>query len=335
MESIVEKKKRILKLIIVILIILLLSVGGFFGYKVLTDKKVEPKKEEKQEVKSSITPLLYEVTKEGSENKMYLFGTIHAANANDLVFPEYVLNAYNNSHYLACELDLVAYNADQEKVMENTTKLLYSDGTTIKDHLSEETYNKLVDFLTKNNSYTSIYDSYNPFFFVSLITAIQARDAKINTQSGIDTYFLKKAKTDNKTIIELESYESQLGVFTSLPDAFFDLYFKETIDNYNTYVESLKNLYNAWKEGNPEALYEYGSDDMKIKEEYTEEQKKVMEEYNNSLVVNRNNEMTKKAIELFDNNQDVFYMVGALHIVGDTGLAKQLEQKGYIVKKVS
>ena len=120
-----------------------------------------------------------------------------------------------------------------------------------------------------------------------------------------------------------------------MPDAFFDLYLKNAIDNFDRDAKTLKDLYDAWKKGDAESLYKYGSDDMKVKEEYTAEQKKLAEDYNNALVVERNNEMTKKAIEFFDNNQDVFYMVGALHIVGDTGLAKQLQDKGYTVKKVS
>jgi len=335
MESVIDKKKKILKLIIGVLVVLLLAIGVFFGYKLLTDKKDNQKQEEKQEEKASITPLLYEVTKEGSENKMYLFGTIHAANEKDLLFPEYVMNAYNNSHYLACEIDLVAYNADYEKAVEDAAKLLYLDGTTIKDHLSDATYNKLIDFLKNKKSYVNLYESYKPFFFISLITNLQANDANINTQGGIDMYFLKKAKEDNKTIIELESYDLQLGVFEKLSDVFFDLYINETIDNYDASIEGLKNLYDSWKKGDSEAIYKFGSSDMEEKEYYTEEQKKEIDVYNNELIIKRNNEMTTKAIELFDNNQDVFYMVGALHIVGDTGLAKQLEQKGFTVKKVS
>ena len=74
---------------------------------------------------------------------------------------------------------------------------------------------------------------------------------------------------------------------------------------------------------------------MEIQDTYTEQQKKYVENFNKKLFDERNNSMLQKAIGYFNNNQDVFSMVGALHIVGDTGLAKQLGQSGFIVKQVS
>jgi len=328
-----KKKNNVLKYLIIIIAIAILGVGGYFGYKALTGKDNEPGK--KETVKPNITPLLYEVTKEGSNNKMYLFGSIHVANNSDLVFPEYVINAYNNSHYFACEFDSVAYNSNQEKLVESALKMLYQDGTTIKDHLTEKTYNKLVEFLTQKKSYVNLYEQYKLYFFVSLLSNLMAQDAKLSAESGIDNYFETKAYEDKKTVLEVESFDFQLNLFEEFPDELYELMINEAIDNYDKSVTELQGLYNAWKQGNALDLIKYSDDDIKVLDSYTKKQKEYIEDYNKKLIDNRNNGMLKTAMEYFNNNQDVFFMVGALHIVGDTGLAKQLEKNGYIVRQVN
>ena len=341
-----SNKNNIFQTLIIVFVIAILIVGGIIGYKELTkgqnnhdnqEEKTETENEitNPTEETTDITPLLYEVTRSNSANKMYLFGSIHAANNNDLNFPKYITDAYNNSHYLACEYDTVAYQNDTANVIKNSLKMMYQDGTTIKNHLNEKTYNKLIDFLTKKKQYVNTYEQYKLYFFISLISNIQANDANIDINSSIDAYFLKKAHNDKKNILEVESYDYQMNIFEELSDEIYDLLINNTIDNYEISITNLKNLYAAWKTGNVSDIFKYSSDDTQLKESYTQEQMKLVNDYNKKLVENRNDEMLKKAISYFNNNQDVFFMVGALHIVGDTGLANQLKQNGFTVKQIS
>ena len=339
------KKEKSTKIFAIILIVLLLIGGGFLTYKILTEKPSEPnntekekekeKKQEKDNISNTVSPILYEVTKEGSTNKMYLFGSIHATKKDGIKYPEYVLNAYNNSHYIACEVNIYDYQNNLEAQVNSTKQLLLTDGTTVKDHLSNETYTKVVDFLTKKKLYNKVYEAYSPYIFVSLIANSLVDDANLDASNAVDMTFLKKATEDKKNIIEVESIESQYKLLTSFDDTLYDLMLNENIDNYNTAVNDLKNLYDAWEKGDVTKLITMAGDEFENKDEYTTEQKKAIEEYNNALVNNRNNEMAKKAIQYFNNNQDVFYMVGILHIIGDNGIAKQLENQGFTVKQVS
>ena len=79
----------------------------------------------------------------------------------------------------------------------------------------------------------------------------------------------------------------------------------------------------------------FSDDDIDIEDSYTDEQKKQIEDYNKKVIDERNTFMANKLIEYFNNNQDVFYMVGALHLVGDKGIAHQLQEKGYTVKQLN
>lgn len=318
------EKNRYLKYIICLLAVAVIIVAGLFIYKLLNKEEV---------VESKITPILYKVTKEGSTNEMYLFGSIHVADSNDLVFPKYVTDAYEKSHYLACEID--ESEMTLEKSQEQALLLMYDDGSTVKEHLSEETYNKVVNFLTERNSYSSLYDIYKPFLLQSFITNLTANDAGLSGESAIDTYFINKAKIDRKKILEVESFEYQANLLTSFSDELYDIILSELVDNYDNEVKDLKELYNNWKNGNAEEIAELNDDEIEEDDSYSPELQKEIEEYNKKVVEDRNLTMTDKAIEYFENNQDVFFMVGTLHIVGEKGMANLLSAKGYTVVRVN
>lgn len=323
-------RNKIIKITSIIIVTLVIIIGGIFLYSKI-NKKNEP---EIVVEKEKVTPLLYEVTKEGSNNKMYLFGSIHVANVSDFEFPKYVMDAYNNSHYLACEFDIIAFQNDQEKVLEQVTGLLYQDGTTIKDHLDKDAYEKLVNFLKEKNNYNELYEQYKPAFLESIITMQMAKDANININEGIDDYFLMKAKEDKKNILEVESADFQFNLSNNFSDKLYSLMFEEAVDEYDESIKGLKDLYQAWKDGNEELLLKTLDDDMDIKKEYTKEEIKLIEDYNKKMLDDRNDGMTKKAIEYFNNDQDVFFMVGAAHIITDTGLVNSLQENGFTVKQI-
>lgn len=327
-----EKKNKTLRIVLIFVTVVALLVGGFFGYKALTNNSKE--KENKEEKTEEIKPLLYEVTKEGSNNKIYLFGSIHASKSSELVFPNYIMKAYNDSNYLACEFDIIEYKNDFEKSINDVMKMKYQDDTTTKDHMKEENYKKMVDFLKEKGMYSEMYEVYRPVFFETLITQLAVQEAGLSVEEGVDYYFINKAKKDKKEILEIESSDFQNNLFLEAPDELYELMIVSLIDDYEDNISSVKKIYDYWKKGNIEGLLEFDSEKIDIKDNYTEEQIEYINNYNKKIVDDRNNSMTEKVIEYFNDNKDVFFMVGDFHIIGENGVAKQLEKKGYTVKQV-
>ena len=176
---------------------------------------------------------------------------------------------------------------------------------------------------------------YKPMYFVSLLETITGIDAGLNPQAGVDSYFIAKAKHDNKEVLEVESMKFQINLLFGLSDEVASLLIEETIDNYDQSVEGLKKLYEAWRQGDEEKILEYDDESIDEDEEYSQEIIDEINEFNKKMVEDRNKTMTDTAINYFENNQDVFFMVGALHIIGEDGLANQLKEHGYTVTKVS
>ena len=107
----------------------------------------------------SITPSLWKA-EDANGNYVYLMGSIHMGDSSVNYMPDYVMDAYNASDALAVEADITTYLDEPEKALSLMTTMRYDDGTTIKDHISEETYNGAVERLTRSNQYSPMFDSF-------------------------------------------------------------------------------------------------------------------------------------------------------------------------------
>ena len=321
------------------IVFLMLSFGAIIYYVIANPPKLfEEEKEETRE----ITPLMYEVTKKGSDNKIYLFGSMHKVKLGEFDFPEYVTGAYEQSDYLACEADVVKYE-ESASLATKLKSVVYSDGSKLKDHLSENAYTDVKDYLIKNKIYEEAYEYYNAQAIVSLIQKKIIINAGL-TGDGVDEYFIKKAKKDKKNILEVESVEMQKELLNSFPDKLYEIELVVSIlIDEDKQIEEYKKTYSNWKKGmtiENEDVVDIDSindDGEEFIEKYNidlEETKKMFEDYNKKTLDDRNEYMADKLIEYFEGNKKVFFMVGAAHLPGNKGIATILARKGYTVKIV-
>ena len=290
----------------------------------------------KEEQKETITPLLYEVTKEGSSNKIYILGTIHIGNLKNTEFAEYVLKAFDESHYVSAEID----NEDEdEDLLSELVKMTYAEGDSIKNHMKEESYDKLMKFVDENNLDIGLIDKdlLNLEYYSQALTQFVVEKAGLNTEDGIDNYFVNKAKKEGKTFMEVESVEFQESVLTHLSDKYYENMIIKSIDDIDTEVKEAKESFEKWKKGDEEEIWK--DDGSTIKEEdkanYSAEDIKAAEEFDEKILYSRNLSMTDKLEEFFNNNYDMFFMVGQDHVIGPKGIVSYLRQRGYTVTKVS
>ncbi len=291
------------------------------------------KKEEK--AKEIITPLLYEVTKEGSSNKMYILGTIHIGNLKNTKFADYVTKAFDESHYVSAEID----NEDEEEdILSELEKMTYAEGDSIKNHLSEESYNKLMEFVDENDLDLGLIDkdSLNLEYYSQVITQVVIDKSGLNTDDGIDNYFVNKAKKEGKKFMEVESSEFQDDVLSNLSDKFYENTIVKTIDELDKEIENAKESFDKWKKGDEEEIWK--DDGSTIKEEdkanYSAEDIKAAEEFDEKVLYSRNISMTDKFEEFFNKDYDMFFMVGQDHVIGPKGIVSYLRQRGYTVTKL-
>lgn len=281
---------------------------------------------------NEITPLFYKIS-DKNNTTIYLLGSIHAA--DDTIYPlnDTIMNSFNDSDYLAVEVDTLSLQNNFDLSLKLAEKMMYNDSTTIKNHIGDELYNKMVNFLKEKKSYSSLYDNYKPVFFESLFENLIINDAKLKSESGIDTYFLSLASENNKKILEVESAEFQYNLLLNTPLELDKIMIEEYIDNYDLNVSQMKYLYELWKKGDKEQLENIliNSESQNV----TEEEKKLMENYNQSLIIDRNYGMANVLENYFEKKQNVFCVVGLGHVIGDEGIINLLQKRGYDVAQLN
>lgn len=278
------------------------------------------------------TPLLYKVTDE-SGNTIWLFGSIHVGKEEFFPLPDYVMDAFASSEALAVEADIVAFEKDLKGQVAALRNLIYADGTKIKDHVSEETYNSAVEILEENNLYNGLLDTYMPSFWASYIEICTYMKADIDVSLGVDRYFINLANKAEKEILEVESAAFQYGVLGGFSEELQIFLLENAISSYQNLLftkASLNRLLNLWNAGDEKVFSSYFAEEAALSAAQTP----LYEEYQNAMIVSRNDSMTQYAEDALKSGKEIFICVGAAHVVGEGAMAQQLRQLGYTVEIV-
>lgn len=284
-------------------------------------------------LQSTITPLLYKVT-DGSGNVVWLFGSIHVGEDYFYPLPDYVTAAYESADALAVECDIVAFESDMGAQMEALKPLIYTDGTTIKDHIPEELYNDSVAILQDYGIYSTMLDYYFPSMWFSFIDSILYEQLGVDSALGIDVHFLNRAHTEEKEILEVESVLFQYTMLANFSEPLQIMLLESSVEGYHAAEESgqaITELVEVWASGDEAAIAALLSEETEFE---SDEEKLLYQEYNDAMITQRNLAMAAFAEDALASGKEVFICVGAAHVVGPGAMAELLAERGYTVEIV-
>lgn len=261
---------------------------------------------------------MWEVQSNG--NTVYLVGSMHIADESFYPLNAEFEEAFAEADYLGVEIDIskAADEASQKLVLDMG---MYQDGTTLKDHISSETYAKLGEVLKQAGVKANALDQFKPWVAETTLSSLKSATAGYEASAGIDLYFIQKAIERKIPIMELESYESQLGMFNNFSKELQEANLLSAIENYDQIDESVDVMAEIWKSGNDEQL-------LQLTNSFSGDA-----EYYKAMLVDRNIGMADKIDGYLKNgkNEEYFIVVGAAHYLGEHGIVKLLQDKGYTV----
>ncbi|RJE88780.1 hypothetical protein D3P07_12445 [Paenibacillus sp. 1011MAR3C5] len=268
---------------------------------------------------------LWKVEKDGVE--VHLMGSIHVGDPNLYPLRDEVEQAFDDSDHLVVEVDVT--KAGEESVQKEIAAIqVYADGTTLKDHISADTYTRVQSFLKDLGLELNAYDTFKPWSVNLDMSNYASATAGYQGGIGIDMYYLNRALASNKPVLELESFTSQLQVFDSFSKELQESQLNETLDGIfgvkETTEPTLNALADLWIQGDDAGL------EALVAELHKEE------EFYEKLVKNRHAGMLEK-IEGYLNNEkkeSYFVVAGYLHMLGEDGLITLLKEKGYTVTRI-
>lgn len=281
------------------------------------------------------TPPVWKVTDPGSGNYLYLMGTIHVLpdGAFDKM-PSYVMDIYENCDGIAVEYNTEELQSDMAQMQEFVQALMYQDGSTITDHISEESYEAAKNLLSSQGAYTQQYDMFQAGYWMSLLTSFVVNYTDGVSFDGVDANFIKLAQKDGKEVINIEELSAQTDALTGYTDELADALLMmnvEQMDDMPSYVETLGKMYNSWAIGDEEGLTEEQEEEL---EDIPEDLVDDYEQYNDTLLTKRNKQMAERASEFIKEGKNYFFMVGTLHYSGEEGVEDLLRSMGYEVERV-
>lgn len=258
--------------------------------------------------------LLWKVSGKDITKPSYLFGTIHMLPQDKYFFNDKMQEALDGCDVLALEAEMDIPLSEQMKM---AAQMIMPDGKTWADYMTAEEYaavkSAFVDSLGIKEKKVDKYSKIRPIYVSGLIMSELLGKVKMYEQEL--SAMAKKAK---KEVVGLETIQEQMDIVSSIP-------VEDQIEDLKSTTASMMRDYN-------EMLEAYVSQNLEALEATTEDSDS-FDKMEAKLLTERN-ERWIKVIQEKLGEQSIFFAVGAMHLVGESGLIKQLQTAGYTVEAV-
>ncbi|MFP2768295.1 TraB/GumN family protein [Oceanisphaera sp. KMM 10153] len=264
---------------------------------------------------SLAAPALWSAIK--GEQQLWLFGSIHIADERLTVLPAPLLRSLQQSDRLFLEVNPAAITP-----AELAPFLTMSVDDSWHRRLGTSLANQLEQHL--DELALSPLKSLPPWFAALQLTQARTKALGFTSAQGVEMQVMSLAQRRQLPISGLESPTLVFSLLASLPERQLEADFvRHTLNELGQIQEHLEQLLGTWQNGDEQALLAL------LRNEQSPALGQFIEQ---ELLLSRNrlwldhleNQAPKKSL----------LVVGALHLYGEHGLLRLLEQDGYALKRV-
>ncbi|GIP34908.1 TraB/GumN family protein [Paenibacillus sp. J2TS4] len=265
------------------------------------------------------------------DNTLYLLGSIHLGSPEMYPVDKEVRDAFAASDDLWVEVNMVT--EDPEPLNYFTQLTVYNDGTTLKNHVSQETYEKLQEVNELLGLHANAFDTFKPWVVTNNLSLFSLSNTTENLALaqalGVDLYFLQSALLTGKPIHELEGFKLQGDLFNNIAPEVQEEELNQALDAIlnpsedDDTAEQFRLWQQYWAQGDLDSFAESFLNSADVKSESAQR-----------LFGERDTNMAKKLAELLEQEGEntSFVVVGAGHFVIEGLIIDQLKDKGYTVE---
>lgn len=282
-----------------------------------------------------------------NDNTVYLLGSVHLASTDIYPLSHNIWSAFFNSDALVVEANLF----DQNDMIEMQKLMYYLDGTSLKDHISAETYQKIVKAAEQIGYSEDIVSLIKPWALYLILENYMISSTSTGEDStaqlGIDYNLMANALLYKKPIYAVEGLKKQAEIFESFSDELIEYLLNAYCDqllsgdvkaissDYNEYLEA---LFKSWNEGDIETFKQLSVNDEsdEFDGELTDDVKKYADEYNTKFYIQRDDGMAEYIDKLLkeEGHNTFFVVLGSSHYVSDYSVIDRLEKAGYTIEQI-
>lgn len=271
---------------------------------------------------------------------LYLLGTIHVDRDNVYPFHKTLRDVILSAEKVYFELD---FN-DQEGLAQFALMQIYTDGTTLKDHIDADLYDRTVALFAQLGMTEEQTAAYKPWVLTQTLSNLTAQDDSTANAMAVDSYVNAKAVNHGTPVAGVETYALQGGIFDGLS---MD-YQIQNLDAMITVMEGVLSgdemdpeidqaleaqeqqftaMMSAWKTGDWQALARTYDKESIVNS---------TDELSSKLFTGRDPGMVAAAKAILEEEGAHTYLmaVGAGHMLTPGGIVPELRAMGYTVDEV-
>jgi uncharacterized protein YbaP (TraB family) len=252
----------------------------------------------------------------GKHNTVYLLGSIHVLRPRDYPLAPALLDAYGNAKSVLMEVNLEEIGiADVQTEMLGSAML--PEGKTLTGVLGAERYARADALAREVGVELSLFDQFAPWFVAEAISQQQLTQLGFEPESGVEMYFMGRARTDGKSIAGLETIHDQISIFENMSMDTQADYLLSSLEQAHSLAAEVDSMVQAWQRGDTqwfvnELQSEFGRDPRLYQ----------------SVLVARNRKWVPKIEALLNDDKNYLVIVGTGHLVGPGSVIDLLKKDG-------
>jgi uncharacterized protein YbaP (TraB family) len=263
---------------------------------------------------------VWRVSKGG--NSIYLGGSVHVLRATDFPMPKEFDTAFDQSDILVFESNLEEM-ANPDFMQKMLPRIMLPAGKTLQTELSPPVYERLTAKCAELGVPMEMVSQFTPFMAIVTLTTLQLQNLGFVSQ-GVDLHYLSRAKEHAKKRLFLESAEYQMSLFEG-ESAYQDEFVLQSLEDLeqNRLKTLMPLIIDEWKKGKTAQTNRMIAE---MNAKFPRFYKRVFSD--------RNHTWLHQIERYLDTGETEFMIVGLGHLLGDDGLLRSLQDKGYRVEQV-
>lgn len=260
---------------------------------------------------------------EGTGAAVYLAGTVHLLREEDHPLPGAFQEAYDRCQQVYFEVDLKEMDSPGFRLRMLEMSLL-PEGEQLRDRVSVPSYEKLKSYLKKTGIDGSYFERMTPAMMAMTVTSLEATRLGARADLGVEMVFDRRAREDGKAVAGLETVDFQMKLFEQFTAKEQEELLRLTVENIGDMERDLPELLDAWRRGEAAKLDE-------VLNRHFKEHGRLAQ-----VILYDRNQAWLPVVEesLKSKSGDTLFLVGVGHLVGEQGVIRLLEKRGYRVTQV-
>ncbi len=273
-------------------------------------------------VSAQAEPAAWRVTGEDT-GELLLLGSIHYLRQEDYPLPSNIDELYQQADTLVMELDLDDLDTlSVENLFVEAGTL--PPGSSLQTVLTPAVYELAETRSAEFGLDLAFATRLEPWLVAITLMDLGMNALGFNASRGLEQHLLRRATSDGKQVLGLETLEDQIHVFDQLSIKEQEALLLQTLNEIDSADDAMDELLNAWRDGRVNTLANEltaNFEDFPILYRH--------------LVIDRNERWLNPLRQLLETGERYLVVVGALHLVGDDSVIELLQHQGLSVIEIN